>query len=114
MAVETMTVGVRRGINPLVNWYLVEGDGGVTAVDAGFPPDYKQLREALDGAPLRAVVLTHGHVDHVGFAEKARRELGATVYIPAGDVEIATSPFPLAKSEANPLTYFARYGDTRK
>src|SRR3954447_8651975 len=105
--------GVRHIANPLVNWYLVEGDDGMTAVDAGFPTDYKRLQEALGGRDLKAVVLTHGHVDHVGFAEHARRELGATVYIPREDVKIATSPIPLAKSEANPLTYVLRYGATR-
>src|SRR4051812_927768 len=91
--------GVQRLANPLVNWYLVEADDGVTAVDAGFPTDYKRLKEALGSRELKAVVLTHGHVDHVGFAEKARRELGATVYIAEPDVKIATALFPIAKSE---------------
>src|SRR4051794_17536130 len=114
MPVQTVTAGVRRGVNPLVNWYLVEDDDGVTAIDAGFPPDFDTLRHALNGAPLRAVVITHGHLDHVGFAERARCELGATVYLPAEDVKIATSPIPLAKSERNPLVYVLRYADTRR
>jgi glyoxylase-like metal-dependent hydrolase (beta-lactamase superfamily II) len=114
MSKQTVTDGVHRIANPLVNWYLVEGDDGVTAVDAGFPPDYDRLTQALDGKPLRAVVLTHGHLDHVGFAERARKELGATVYIPEGDVKIATSPIPMAKSERNPLVYVLRYGETRR
>jgi glyoxylase-like metal-dependent hydrolase (beta-lactamase superfamily II) len=114
MPPQTITDGVRRVANPLVNWYLVEDTDGVTAIDAGFPPDYERLRAALNGAPLRAVVITHGHADHVGFAERARKELGATVYLPEGDVKIATSPIPLAKSEGNPLKYFLRYADTRR
>ena len=32
-----MTEGVRRYDDGLVNWYLIEDAGGVTAVDAGFP-----------------------------------------------------------------------------
>jgi glyoxylase-like metal-dependent hydrolase (beta-lactamase superfamily II) len=106
--------GVERLANPLVNWYLVEADDGVTAVDAGFPTDYKRLKEALGARELKAVVLTHGHVDHVGFAERARRELGATVHIAEPDVKIARSPIPIAKSEANPLKYVLRYGATRR
>src|SRR3954453_3261959 len=91
--------GIHRVANPLVNWYLVEADDGLTAVDAGFPTEFKRLREQLEvpGRPdLKAGVLTHGHVDHVGFAERARREYGATIHIPAEDVKIATSPFPMA------------------
>ena len=113
----TTAPGVHRVANPLVNWYLLEGDDGVTAIDAGFPPDYKRLRGwlgELGRDDLRAVVITHGHVDHVGFAERARHELRATVYVPEGDVEIVRSPLPLARSERNPLIYFARYGPTRR
>src|SRR5947209_9265681 len=111
------TTGVHRVANPLVNWYLLEADDGLTAVDAGFPPDFKrllELMERLGRSDLKAVVLTHGHVDHVGFAARAHRDLGATIHIPQGDVKIATSPFPMAKSEANPLPYVLRYGPTRR
>src|SRR3954466_11111882 len=117
MTATAPATGVHRVANPLVNWYLVEGDDGLTAVDAGFPTDYKRLQEhlgRLGRSDLKAVVLTHGHIDHVGFAERARRELGATVYIPEGDVKIATSPIPMAKSERNPLVYVLRYGETRR
>jgi glyoxylase-like metal-dependent hydrolase (beta-lactamase superfamily II) len=34
---------------------------------------------------VRALVLTHGHYDHVGFAERARRELRIPVYAPRGE-----------------------------
>src|SRR4051794_37749101 len=115
--ITSSATGIHRGAHPLVNWYLIEADDGLTAVDAGFPTEWARLEGMLEGLgrrDLKAVVLTHGHVDHVGFAEKARRELGATIYIPAEDVKIATSPIPMAKSEANPLPYVLRYGDTRK
>jgi glyoxylase-like metal-dependent hydrolase (beta-lactamase superfamily II) len=113
-AATEVAAGVRHIANPLVNWYLIEGEDGMTAVDAGFPPDWDRLKRELDGAPLKAVLITHGHVDHVGFAERARRELGATIYISERDAKIARSPIPLAKSERNPLLYFLREPQTRK
>src|SRR4051794_23918731 len=115
--ITSSATGIHRGAHPLVNWYLIEADDGLTAVDAGFPTEWARLEGMLEGLgrrDLKAVVLTHGHVDHVGFAERARRELGATIYIPTPDVKIATSPFPMAKSENNPLPYVLRYGATRR
>lgn len=45
-----------------------------------------ELRQALPGRPLRAVVLTHFHDDHAGGALAFARA-GATLYAPAGEVE---------------------------
>src|SRR3712207_3409200 len=86
----------------LVNWYLVETDEGPVAVDAGFPTAWKQIEPRVK--ELRAVVLTHGHIDHTGFAPKAA-EAGVDVYVPHGDERIVKSPIPMAKSERNPALY---------
>jgi glyoxylase-like metal-dependent hydrolase (beta-lactamase superfamily II) len=96
-----------------VNWYLLEDDSGVTVVDTGLPRHWKLLGKALArlGRTLddvRAVVLTHGHYDHVGFAERARRELGVPVYAPRGE-DIYRHPwrFPF---ERLPLAYATNPG----
>lgn len=73
----------------LVNWYLVEEGGRLTAVDAGLP-GYRQTLchdlSLLGYAPgdIDAVVLTHADVDHTGLAT-ALREAGARVLIHTAD-----------------------------
>lgn len=52
----------------LVNCYLVREEDGFTLVDAGLPGGAKEiLRAAVKaGAPIKRLLLTHGHGDHVG------------------------------------------------
>lgn len=38
-------------------------------------------------------MLTHGHFDHVGFAERARRELGIPVYVHENDAPLTMHPW---------------------
>jgi glyoxylase-like metal-dependent hydrolase (beta-lactamase superfamily II) len=70
----------------LVNSYLVEEAGAVTIVDAGLPGYWRYLPSELAAmgrslGDVRAVVLTHGDTDHVGFAERLRRERGVPVFV---------------------------------
>ena len=78
------------------NWYVVEEAGRLTLVDAGFPDHYDVLIAGLRsiGRELRdveAVVLTHIHADHVGFAERLRRELGVPVYVHEDDLAASST-----------------------
>ena len=76
--------GIHRFTGMVSNFYLVEDSGGLTLVDAGTPGDWQLFLRSLDALGRRlgdvdAVVLTHAHPDHVGFAERARREGPASV-----------------------------------
>lgn len=113
--------GLRRlGDSSLVNSYLIEGDGGLTVIDAGLQGHWKDLLaelEAMGRAPsdIRAVLLTHGDVDHVGFAERLRTEHGVPVYVGAADAaeargEVKKPSAPRDKMRIGPLLGFLWYG----
>jgi ribonuclease J len=70
------------------NMTIVESEGGLVVIDAGlsFPrdehlgvdlvlPDFGPLKDRRD--KIRAVILTHGHEDHVGALPYFLREVGA-------------------------------------
>src|SRR3954471_13105347 len=99
MNIETNVVpGVHRIEDAFTNWYLVEEDSRLTIVDCGVPSSWDSLQEALrqigrtDG-DIEAVVLTHAHFDHVGFAERARSQLGVPVYVHENDVPVTRHPW---------------------
>lgn len=100
--------GVHRLGNEIVNFFLVEGDGGLTLVDAGLPGFRGQLEAFMRGrgqtlAHIDAVVLTHAHPDHVGVAESVRAA-GAKVHVHEADAQMArTAKTP--KRERSLLPY---------
>jgi glyoxylase-like metal-dependent hydrolase (beta-lactamase superfamily II) len=97
--------GIHRIEDANVNWYLVEADDGITIVDAGVPRSWDSFGVALreiGRAPrdVRALVLTHAHFDHIGFAERARRELGIPVFVHEDDVPLAHKPMQYSHERA--------------
>src|SRR4051794_9287396 len=103
--------GIHRIEDAHTNWYLVEDQGRVCIVDAGVPSSWDSLQEALSEIgrgpdDVDALVLTHAHFDHVGFAEKARTELNVPVYVHENDVPLTRHPWRY-DFERLPLRYVA-------
>src|SRR4051794_20319991 len=97
MLKQNVAEGIHCVEDAYTNWYIVEADGQLTIFDAGVPDSWNSLQDALRvlGRKLddiSAVVLTHGHFDHIGFAERARSELGVPVYVHENDVPLTRHP----------------------
>jgi glyoxylase-like metal-dependent hydrolase (beta-lactamase superfamily II) len=89
----------------LVNWYVIEEHGKLTAVDAGLPGFRQRLEPDLAAlhhfpSDVEAVVLTHSDSDHTGLAT-ALRDAGARVLIHAADEPALRKPGPKS-GEASP------------
>ena len=67
-----------------VNSYVVHAPEGDIIVDAGAEPE-KIL--GATRAPVTAVLVTHGHADHVNALEFVRQKTGASVYMHPADAE---------------------------
>lgn len=77
---------------------LVDTDGAVL-LDTGFPGDERRIRRVLERAGLgprdvRAILLTHGHIDHAGGAAELRAWTGAPVYAHAAEQSHLAGRFP--------------------
>src|SRR5918998_3357022 len=101
--------GVHQIGGRFLDRYLVEEGGRLTVVDAGLPASWRSLLGVLDEigrtpGDVEALVLTHAHFDHVGFAERARAELGISVWVHENDASLTKRPW-LYMSERSPLAY---------
>ena len=81
------------------NGYLIEGEDGLTLIDAGFPKKEAAVFDAIrrlgrSTGELRRLILTHGHPDHIGSAAAIVRETGARTYMHPIDKPLAESGGP--------------------
>lgn len=112
--------GLHRIGSTMVNAYLVDDGGQVTIIDAGLPGHWSDLQAELTAMgrsldDVRALVLTHGDTDHIGFAERPRRERGVPVYVHEADAARAQGQGgkPMSSwgpTKLGPLLGFLAYG----
>lgn len=100
--------------NDVVACYLLDTPEGITLIDAGLPGHWNDLQQELralgkTAADIRGLVLTHGDSDHIGFAERLRREHGVPVYVHSADAHRArTGEKP--KTPSGPMRLFPALG----
>lgn len=74
-----------------VNWVILQSGAGVTLIDGGYPGHAAAVLESLRriGArpeDIRAALLTHAHVDHLGGLVKLRERYKFPVYADAHEI----------------------------
>ena len=77
------------------NCYLIHTETGYVLIDTGLKNRRKQLEAAITDAgcnpgDLKLIIITHGHVDHIGNAAYLRDKYGAMIAMHSGDVKMVT------------------------
>lgn len=82
MNVEVFEVGIIS-----TNCYVLSDDNGLgLIVDPAAPSDSLNKRiEEFGLNNIKYILLTHGHFDHIGYADKLRKETGAKIVIYNGE-----------------------------
>ncbi|MFN2747469.1 MULTISPECIES: MBL fold metallo-hydrolase [Bacillus] len=86
-----------------VNCYLVQEEDGLTLIDAGIALSKRGILEAAAnfGQPIKRIVLTHAHSDHVGSLDSLKQHLpDAQVYISERDARLLKGDRSLLEKEA--------------
>lgn len=106
---KNIVEGIHCVEDSYVNWYIVEGEGGLSVIDAGVPTSWNSLHQALESLnkrveDIQALLLTHGHFDHLGFAEQLRSQASVPVYVHDNDVPLTRHPRQYGRDR--PLTFY--------
>ena len=78
MNTQKLTLGLYQ-----TNTYLLANDTEAVVIDPGYEAD--AILDALAGKTLKAILLTHGHFDHVGAVKELVAETGCQVWIHAAE-----------------------------
>ncbi|MBR6618196.1 MAG: MBL fold metallo-hydrolase [Oscillospiraceae bacterium] len=101
MKVDTLRLGELAA-----NCHIIDcGEGICAAVDVG--NDAEKLLSFLKSKNLTlgAILLTHGHYDHIGGVEEVRKATGATVYIHENDARMLEDAKLNLAAHITPLPY---------
>jgi len=106
--VETLPLGAYQ-----TNCYLVWRDNSRTCVviDPGYSPEWVLQKAAGMGKTIEAVLLTHGHFDHVGGVETIVKQTGCALWMHESDWSQAKNMttaqlYPLANCDFCEVSFF--------
>ena len=86
MNITTIVVGAYQ-----VNCYIIRQDKHVLIIDPG--SNFDKISESiLDDEIVDGIILTHGHFDHIGAADKLSRLYKTKIYINDLDKKLASDP----------------------
>ncbi|MBQ8833831.1 MAG: MBL fold metallo-hydrolase [Oscillospiraceae bacterium] len=102
LKVHTLTLGAYQ-----TNCYIIhdENSKSCCVIDPGYTPEVVLDKAEELGLSVEAVLLTHGHFDHVGGVKAIAAETGCDVYLCADDLSMP----PMMT--AGPLYYTKTYGE---
>ena len=101
---EKLTLGFMA-----VNCYIVRPEGGRECVVIDPGDRVKKIEKVIDenGLCVKAILLTHGHFDHIGAVDELKAATGAKIYVHAADAEKLTD----AKKSLAAMTFFRQHTD---
>ena len=107
MTIHTLPLGAYQ-----TNTYILENEGRCVIIDPGYAPDTILRFLAQRDLTADAIMLTHGHFDHVGAVEKILEATGCRLWLSKKDwlqdADPATSAFyPIANRELSNMRFYA-------
>lgn len=93
---------------PVNVWLVADADNGLTLVDAGLPFMARGINRAITAmgaGPLKRILLTHGHPDHIGAVTKLWRQGAVPVYAHEDEIPYLEGrlPYPRRRRAAKGL-----------
>lgn len=90
---DTIAAGIHQ-VSAGSNAFIIDGDDGVVLVDTGLPGRHGPILAGLESIgrspeDIRAIVVTHAHVDHLGGAAALVSSSGAPLHVSAEDAPVA-------------------------
>lgn len=85
MVVETIVTGLLQ-----TNTYLIINESGDEAVLVDPAADFEDIIAEIDqkGVQLKAILITHGHFDHIGIVDEVKQHFNVPVYAHKAEAEM--------------------------
>ncbi|MBQ6349204.1 MAG: MBL fold metallo-hydrolase [Clostridia bacterium] len=102
-----MSIDIRRVVCGLIqeNCYIVQAEGRDDCVVVDPGDEYPKLKAAIGDRRVGAILLTHGHFDHIMAAGEMARDFCTPVYVGAEDAEMLND---ITKSDYTGMLGLAR------